>query len=464
VITEKNSVQSAMDMNCHHLHHLHTSHSTSQSVDMSAVCLPGPAYYPQPLYVFTHVPPTTPIIYPGGSMSSASMVASPVLTTAGYVTSLSAHIMPQHIMMPPSLLPQPAHAGGLVLSSIIEQAPSCSIAVPRTVLATPAGTVIPPSGYVPQGYVTASSSKPAVMVGGLPVKVFSEHSTFSAPSGILEHVCMTEMNVEAKMQCSFQIPVINATHENVLLGQQPVYNHHMSDSEDSTSVLVQENNDSLTFETPELKHPVLNGGDIVHSESTAESVALPSYVESAGHFNLMNENVAIRVTGNSSGDEVSHDSSAALVCDSLSISSTAYPASNQQFEELMPSLHDVNADFSDDGASGGVLSMEETSQWPTIGQASSPVTAASSPLAQKSKTQTWASLLKDTTTATNAIVINSSGQQMLSSKPTDIKLVETKAFHAVDRMAAKSLLCVEAAKREIAGMYNSVHVVTYFYR
>jgi hypothetical protein len=452
VVAEVNLVQPSPDINCHHVHYVQSPSATSQCVDMSAVCMPGAAYYPQPLYVFAHVPPAGPIIYPGPGMTSASMIASPVLTTAGYMTSLPAHILPQQVMLPTSLLPPPTHA---VLSSMIDQPPPCSIVVPGALLPAPASNVIPPGGYVPQGHMTTSNSKPVGVVEGLSVAGFVEQTTFSAIHGVPEPAGMTQVNVDGKVQCSFQLPVTNVIADSTHVCEQPAVNHFMTEDDGRT---VPDNTDSSTFESVVMKCSMVTESDVgQQSKSSRRSDTLESYpVESREPVEAVDENAVMQYAESVSAKEQCSANIAASTSDRLSVSSTACQVSSQ-LVDVIAAEDEMKTDLSEDSASG-LLNIKETSQWPAIGQAS-PVAAISSPAVPKPKMQSWASLLKDTATATNAIIINSSDQQTLANyKLAETKLVQAKDAPSAEKVLAINMSCNETEKRKIAGMYNYTHL------
>lgn len=411
-LEEFNLAESTPVVNNHQIHFLHTPSSSSQCVvDMNAVCIAGPAYYTQPVYVLTPVAPAASLIYPGPGMTSASMIASPVpvLTTAGYnyMTSLPAHMVHQQMMLAPT------HAGGLMLSGMIEQAPPCGIVMPAPMLPPPA------AGYM-HGPMPTAGSKPLNVVDGLPLSGFVDHSAFG-------HV-HSSSEATMKMQYSFQ-PVDNGNVPFVAdVGGQSAVIHNYS-----ANPSVSQSDNIVSHDEPsEFSFQFMNGGVEQPEAARTSDDAVLSHGES----------------------ELSVETSADSIITSHSQSTIVSPAEdphdsasdhmpNTSADELDVPLQ-LKLDISDDA----VLNVREASQWPAIGELSPPVCSAGA-AAAKSKVTKWSSFFKDTPTAANAVVINSSSRQPSSNhKSVDAKMAHTK--DAVERVPVKNMSCNEVEKHKIA--------------
>jgi ubiquitin carboxyl-terminal hydrolase 10 len=472
----------------HQIQYIHVP-PVSHCIDMVSVCMTGAHFYTPPLYVLIdpsapHASLHPSLIYQG--MQTTSMVAPTVLTSAGYMAPL-AHIMPQmqaqgmmlapsmmqppqsgsmvQPMMPPGLIQQPAAAPGMMLQGGMMAPPVNMLSPPRGSVLPPLGnsSMLPPDGAAQPVVVSVPAQVPGTdPLGGvlppptmfplsvpMPVAVDQALSTQMSSTGF-------EMAVPLPSSVPHGSPhtMLSFMSDHDAVGCQSSVDVHSTAGTAGTSPRVGENAvhaaESLSDVDTEcgqrLKDVKLDGNDYgfvfgdssplpfeesISSLATTVVSSLHEVSPPLSHGSPLTVNTDILPKADAkfpNGEVLSPASSLMSPPSGDDIKNDAVsPQVHSPSVHLKPlSQHPMAASGSDDSA---LLDVQHNSQWPAISLSCS-TQSSSVPivnnLSTKPKVSSWASLLKDTASATNAIVVNADYRQTSGLAQADGKMSQLK--------------------------------------
>ena len=374
--------------------------------------LPQPP--PQPVYLI--LDQTAGVVYP-----SASVAAGSVLSTSGYMAPIppmmAAPIQSAGMMLPPGVIPaaapptrniipptmlrpgimqQPRAPGVIVQSGLVPP--------PPTGILPPHGTVLPMPHSVPQMPVLPLNAGSPLALGyaGQPLLAGGANGLDSQP--------VNSMPVDGAK---------SAEHDGIYVADGCNLNN--SAIEQSQSVVATDTECS----------PSAKFIDSVDVDVSEHGDSLPTYAQcsDASVLTASVDNCAAAVA--SVNGELSVDASSHEVCSSSESSSVTSPSSV---------LADMTLTDNTDGSNSH-----------TISSSSSLDTAASSSAA-RTKAPSWASLLKDTTSATNAIVISmNDGHSVASQQKTDAKSLVKEPV--TSQSVTSHVSNDEKLKHEVSGLF-----------
>jgi len=416
-----------------------TSSFTPDDVTPEAVT--GATHYytsvpaPAPVYVIIN---DTGGIYP--ALSSAAVGAGSVLTTSGYVTPM---------MLPPGMIPAAAAAHpSLLRPGLIQQPPPASVIVPSGLLPAsilpthPAPTSVMPSHGAVLPLAPAGDSE-------VPVTAVSELSLSAGYSFAGAATQPVGTQPVGSMQVGSQ-PVSTQTVGTQLVGAMQV---GMESAEHECGYVLNVNN-SATQPTVQ-PHTIDTVNDTLEPELEPVEKSLHGNSHAAQHEECSQSDDRL---------ELESPSTAAVDCNPVTVNgelsvhaSHDLGSSSETSSVMSPNSLQADVSLTDsanvhDTALTNHHSPQQPSATPppTVTEPSPSTTAAA-----KTKVSSWASLLKNTTSATNAIVINmNDGHAVATQQKTDVKAVNKEATtpqSAVSRVSNNDKL-----KLEISGLYTTV--------
>lgn len=400
---------------------------------------------PQPVYLFQPVG-----IYP--TLTSASVGAGTVLTSSGYVASVPTMIPPQMqsagVMLPPGIIP--AAAPTLLRPGMIQQPPAPGIILPTGLVHQPPAGSLPATSIMPTGLVHPPQT------GTLPP------TSIMPPHGAMLQLPHSVTHVPA--------PPVSELTENasttLVAGQSTVAGADRFDNPPLTSMLtdVHINGKSAEHESGGCN---ANNSAAEHTQQSHSGIVLPVAAEFDGpvdrdaseHGNgeeCPSSDVGMQCV--ESQADVDSDTVAA-VNGELSVKTSHELASSSESSSVTsPSSVTPDMTPNDHSSNRYVTVMKHSSSHSPVmavstHQSSVTATTVASPsTATKAKAPSWASLLKDTRTATNAIVISVSDSHSAAAQhKADVKSVVKEPV--TQQLPVSRVSNDEKLKLEVSGLY-----------
>jgi len=428
--------------------------------DTPAQSVTGATHYyaslPQPQQVYLIIDQSGGI-YP--ALTSASVAAATVLTSSRYVAPVQpmmpAQVQSAGVMLPPGVIPAPAQTRNLIgptlmRPGLIQQPPAPSVMMPSGLVP------VPPTGMLPPPPPTSIIAAHATMLP-LPQSV----SQMPVPT-------VSEMPVNA-----------NTTLGAGYLGQPLLAGANGLDNQPLQSVPVDMH---VSAKSPQHKGMYITSGANVNNSAADElhqshsdvvlPVTEPTYVDSVdadisdhGNGLLTYKECADSDAGVQCGEaavDVESCTAAASVNGELTVDashelgssseSSSVTSPSSAVADMMTSLSSTLSDITvtDNAIDRDVMVTKDTSHSPVTSVSAVP--AASVASSSKTKAPSWASLLKDTTSATNAIVISMNDSHAAAAQQkTDIKSVVKEP--ATRRSPVSCVSTDEKLKLEVSGLY-----------
>ena len=431
----------------------------------------GAAHYyaslpPPPMYVIID---QSGGIYP--ALTSATVGAGTALSTSGYVAPVAPLVTPQMqsagVVLPPGVIPA---APTLLRPGLMQQPQPASVIMPAPTAMLPPTSIIPSHGNVrPLPHGVTEMPVPAVSelalnasagYSGQPL-IAGSNTGYSGPRLIVganrfDDVPFSSMPVD--MHIGTRLP----EHE-VHAG-----NSSCNVNNSAAKEAVPPHSDT---QCPISDHPAAESLDrddqADHSTAQQEHPPLDAVVAEIGN-------------GLATYEEYSGAGGGAALCEAVTVSTSHLEVVSVNGELSVDASHDVGslsdtssvtspgslvADVTlNDNASerdvGVATSTQDDSRSPVINASSqqssaSPATVLSPSAAVKTKAPSWASLLKDTTSATNAIVINMNDSHAAAvQQKSDVKAAAKEPLTA--QSAVSHVSNDEKLKLSISGLYAAV--------
>jgi len=420
--------------------------SVSPDDDAAHQGVTGAAHYyaslpPQPVYF---------IIDQSAGLYPALTSAGTVLTTSTYVAPVPPMIAPQvqsaGMMLPPGLISAPAQtrsilAPTLLRPGLIQQTPPPGVIMPSGLIPAPPTGILPtpPSTNMMAAHAAVlpmPHSVAQVQVNELP---FNANTCTTLAAGYCGLPVAADANGPLdSMPVDLRVSLKSAEHESVGCNVNNSASEPAVHS-DCDAVMSVSEQTSAEFIGPADTDMSEQGNRLATYEQCNRSEAGTQFMEQSTDVTAK---AAAAVNG-----ELSVDASHDLVSSSES-SSVASPSSVLADMSLNENTCERDAALSKDISHSPVMPQSTL-------QSSSSAAVVMPSTAVKTKAPSWASLLKDTTSATNAIVINMNENHAVAiQQKADVKSLVKEP--ATQQSPVSHVSNDEKLKLEVSGQYKAI--------
>ena len=433
--------------------------TSSVAPDSSHQDISGAAHYyaplpqPQPVYLFID---QSGGFYP--ALTSASVGAGTALASSAYVAPVAPMMPPQMqsagVMLPPGLMPAAAQTRSILAPTLLrpgmlqQPPPAPGVIMPAGLMpAPPAGMLPPPTSIMaahgPMLPLPHSVSQvPLPAVNELP---FNATSTLAGDYSQLPVVAdangLDSRSVPVDMSASVKSP----QHESVYTSSVGC-NVNNSAAEQT----VHPDCDGVVPDCQQTSAEHVAAVDTEHGDSSSPTYESCSGTEAGVQFVEQSTGVTAEQSPGISG----YTAAAAAVNGELSVDASHDLASSSESSSVAsPSSMVAEVSLNDHTCDGAVPVSTDSSNCHAVPPQSSSAPAVVSPsTAVKTKAPSWASLLKDTTSATNAIVINiNDNHAAATQQKTDTK--STIKESVTQQSPVSHVSNGEKLKLEVSGLY-----------